>query len=89
MSNSEVGPSSHEIKKAFTVRAMKAIAKISKRDIFSVNELVSEIELGLIEESMKATAGNKSKASKLIGIQRTTLVEKIRKRQMLGRKDWG
>ena len=37
------------------------------------------IEKGLIEEALARTTGNRARAARLLGIQRSTLVEKCRR----------
>ena len=48
----------------------------------SFNELINEFETELIIEAMKFTAGNKKEASRMLGLKRTTLLEKIKKKQI-------
>lgn len=45
-------------------------------------KLINTIENYAIEEALKRTQNNKSQAAKLLGINRTTLLEKIRKRKL-------
>ena len=40
---------------------------------------LAEIELGLIQRSLERTGGNRNKAAELLGIKRTTLVEKLKR----------
>ena len=42
---------------------------------------VEAFEMSLIEQALERTGGNKNQASILLGLNRTTLVEKLRKRQ--------
>jgi len=44
------------------------------------NEVVAAFETGLIEQALSHTDWNKNRAAKLLSLNRTTLVEKIRKR---------
>jgi two-component system response regulator PilR (NtrC family) len=44
------------------------------------NELVNRFENSLIAQALDKTAGNKKAAAKLLGLNRTTLVEKIKKK---------
>lgn len=46
------------------------------------NELINEFETELIIEAMKFTAGNKKEASRMLGLKRTTLLEKIKKKDI-------
>ncbi len=46
-----------------------------------LRKAVQAFEMGLIDQALERTGGNKNKASMLLGMNRTTLVEKLRKRQ--------
>ncbi len=48
-----------------------------------IREFVSEIETSLILQALEKTQGNKNQASKLLNINRTTLIEKIKKKNIL------
>ena len=70
--------------------------KIDERDKIFVNlppkgidlkKTLNEIENGLIFQALKLTAGNKNQASKLLNINRTTLIEKMKKKG-LTKRDW-
>lgn len=60
-------------------------AKLSKRvasnasEVRSLQETVEESEKEAVEQALVATGGNKKAASKLLGVSRVTLYEKIRK----------
>jgi DNA-binding NtrC family response regulator len=45
-----------------------------------MRDLLSRLEESLIKQALVATGGNKNKAAKILGLNRTTLVEKLRKR---------
>jgi len=45
----------------------------------NLNTLVEEVEKSLINQAMKRSQGVKSKAAELLGLKRTTLLEKIKK----------
>jgi len=47
-----------------------------------LNGLVDGIETKMICEALRRTRGNKNKAAKLLGLKRTTLVEKIKKKRI-------
>jgi len=49
------------------------------------NQLINEFETELIIEALKFTAGNKKEASRMLGLKRTTLLEKIKKKNIEGR----
>ncbi|MEE8583604.1 MAG: sigma 54-interacting transcriptional regulator, partial [Acidobacteriota bacterium] len=48
-----------------------------------LNQVVSELEKNLICQSLKRTQGNKGKAARLLNLKRTTLVEKLRRMNLL------
>ncbi len=71
-------------------------AKIDERDkIFidlpskgiDLKKTLNEIENDLIFQALKLTSGNKNQASKLLNINRTTLIEKMKKKG-LTKDDW-
>lgn len=49
----------------------------------NLNQVVSQVERHLICESLKRTGGNKGKAARLLYLKRTTLVEKLRRMNLL------
>lgn len=48
-----------------------------------LNQVVSELEKNLICQSLRRTQGNKGKAARLLNLKRTTLVEKLRRMNLL------
>ncbi len=52
-------------------------------DGIDLNQVVSELEKNLICQSLKRTGGNKGKAARLLYLKRTTLVEKLRRMNLL------
>jgi DNA-binding protein Fis len=42
--------------------------------------LLAQLEDRLIEQALQRTGGNKNRAAELLGMNRTTLVEKLRRR---------
>ena len=48
------------------------------------NELINKYETELIIEAMKFTSGNKKEASRILSLKRTTLLEKIKKKEIEG-----
>jgi DNA-binding NtrC family response regulator len=46
---------------------------------------VEEFEMNLIDQALARTNGNKNQAARLLGLNRTTLVEKLRKRRGVDR----
>lgn len=49
----------------------------------NLNQVVSDVEKNLICQSLKRTGGNKGKAARLLYLKRTTLVEKLRRMDLL------
>lgn len=52
-------------------------------DGIDLNQVVSEVEKNLILQSLERTGGNKGKAARLLYLKRTTLVEKLRRMNLL------
>ncbi|MEM7158941.1 MAG: sigma-54 dependent transcriptional regulator [Myxococcota bacterium] len=50
-------------------------------DGIDLRKAVQTFEMSLIDQALERTGGNKNQASMLLGMNRTTLVEKLRKRQ--------
>ena len=48
----------------------------------SFNEVVSQLEADLILQALEQTRGNKNQAARLLGLNRTTLIEKIKKKRL-------
>lgn len=48
-----------------------------------LKEVVTAFENHLVDQALARTSGNKNRASQLLGLNRTTLVEKLRKRGMI------
>jgi transcriptional regulator with PAS, ATPase and Fis domain len=53
-------------------------------ETFDFNTLVSEFEDRLILKALTKTGGNKKEAARLLNLKRTTLIEKIKKKQLEG-----
>jgi DNA-binding NtrC family response regulator len=47
------------------------------------NSLVNDFETQLIIQALKMTRGNKKEAARLLNLKRTTLLEKIKKKELL------
>jgi transcriptional regulator with GAF, ATPase, and Fis domain len=60
----------------------KPVAALPPEGI-ALKEFLEEVEHHLVDQAMARADGVKSKAAKLLGLNRTTLVEKLRKRGML------
>ncbi|NLF25318.1 MAG: sigma-54-dependent Fis family transcriptional regulator [Deltaproteobacteria bacterium] len=58
-------------------------------DGIDFNRLVEEYENRLIRMALTKTGGNKKAAAKLLRLNRTTLVEKIKKKSLEGQTRWG
>ena len=50
---------------------------------FDMKNYMELIERGLIKNAMKETGNNKNKAAKYLGLNRTTLIEKIKKKNLI------
>ncbi len=50
-----------------------------EREELSLNELLREIELYYLKRALELSSGVKSKAAKLLGLNRTTFIEKLKK----------
>ncbi|EKD34216.1 MAG: two component signal transduction response regulator [uncultured bacterium] len=48
------------------------------------NELINDFETQLIVHALKLTEGNKKEAARLLNLKRTTLLEKIKKKDIEG-----
>jgi len=48
-----------------------------------LNKIIDEIETKLILQALEMTGGNKTKAARLLGLNRTTLIEKIKKKGLM------
>ncbi|MDA9951669.1 sigma-54 dependent transcriptional regulator [Oligoflexaceae bacterium] len=49
---------------------------------FNLNRYIEDLENSLIKEALQKTQNNKQRAAKLLGLNRTTLVERIKKRNI-------
>lgn len=54
---------------------------------FSLKDHIEGMEWEFIVMALKLTSGNRSRASELLGLKRTTLVEKMRKRGWITNKN--
>ena len=48
-------------------------------DGMNLDTFICQVERQLIERSLERTGGNKGQAARLLGLKRTTLVEKIKR----------
>jgi transcriptional regulator with PAS, ATPase and Fis domain len=74
-----------------TIRSFISEKKIPRptlgEDGLDLNTAVEEFENRLIEEALRRTKGNKQAAARLLGLKRTTLVAKLRRRKGPGALD--
>ena len=63
-------------------RQLDALLHLPEEGI-DLNQVVSEVERNLICQSLERTGGNKGKAARLLFLKRTTLVEKLRRMNLL------
>jgi DNA-binding NtrC family response regulator len=61
---------------------LEALLKLPEEGI-DLNQVVTEVERNLICQSLERTGGNKGKAARLLYLKRTTLVEKLRRMNLL------
>ena len=52
------------------------------------NELINDFETELIIKAMQFTSGNKKEASRMLCLKRTTLLEKIKKKDIEGKWEY-
>ncbi|AKH68997.1 Factor for inversion stimulation Fis, transcriptional activator [Spongiibacter sp. IMCC21906] len=83
-------PSNADIAKAKTLRDSVAIAlnaylsSLDGQDVCDVyNMVLSEVEAPLLEEVMKYTRNNQTRASQLLGLNRGTLRKKLKQYDLL------
>ena len=48
-----------------------------------LKKVLSDIEDSLIKQALERTSGNKNRASKLLSLNRTTLIEKMKKKNLV------
>ncbi len=65
-----------------TNRTYKTLFELPEEGVF-LKKILSDIEDSLILQALDRTKGNKNKASQLLNLNRTTLIEKIKKKQLL------
>lgn len=63
-----------------------AVSKLPNEGM-DLDEYIEEMENELIRQALERTNNNKSQASKLLGMNRTTLVEKLKKRKQIDTKE--
>ena len=55
-------------------------------DGINLRGVLQQFEASMIKQALQATGGNKNQAAKILGLNRTTLVEKLRKRNLQASK---
>ena len=63
-------------------RATAVAPKLSKEGI-SLRDMLDRLESDMISQALEQTGGNKNRAAQLLGLNRTTLVEKLKKMQIV------
>ena len=48
------------------------------------NELINNLETQLIVQALRISGGNKKEAARLLNLKRTTLLEKMKKKELVG-----
>jgi transcriptional regulator with PAS, ATPase and Fis domain len=66
---------------AFSTRKKTPDPALSRAGV-DLKRAVAEFEVGLIEQALRRTRGNKQAAARLLGLKRTTLVAKMQRREM-------
>ncbi|MGC9108812.1 MAG: sigma-54 interaction domain-containing protein [Caldimicrobium sp.] len=64
--------------RCFFTKGFLELPDIKKGEI-SLNDLLQEIEIYYIKKALELTGGVKSRAAKLLGLNRTTLIEKLKR----------
>ena len=68
------------------IRSFLSEKRVPKRSLstdgLDLKTAVAEFEVGLIEQALRRTRGNKQAAARLLGLKRTTLVAKMQRRAM-------
>jgi transcriptional regulator with PAS, ATPase and Fis domain len=84
LGNIEAAVPRHEGRKIEGASAFPKVEVLAGLPSEGVNltSYIENLENALILEALRRTSNNKNQASKLLGINRTTLVEKIKKRQL-------
>jgi len=72
----------------FQEAAPRAIAEVSSVELLPIQGLdletyIEQLENTLIMQALERTGNNKNQAAKLLGLNRTTLVERIKKRKLV------
>ena len=58
------------------------LSRLEDSSTFNLNSYIEELENHFIVKALEKTENNKNKAAKLLGMNRTTLVERIKKRKI-------
>ena len=65
-----------------TTRSQTPLAVRVPPDGLSFNEVVDGLETDLILQALEQTSWNKNQAARLLGLNRTTLLEKIKRKKL-------
>ena len=71
---------SHGARAAYTRQSDNSIDW--SRGMVNFNELINELETELIVQALSRSRGNKKEAARLLNLKRTTLLEKIKKKDI-------
>ena len=67
-----------QIQEVNTNNTLESFGKLPREGL-NLKEHLLQIEKSFIQQALKSTRGNKNQASKLLGLNRTTLIEKLKK----------
>ncbi|MBW2619531.1 MAG: sigma-54-dependent Fis family transcriptional regulator, partial [Deltaproteobacteria bacterium] len=70
----------------FTQTATKAATAVSLEEGFNLKEHLLRVETDFIRQALARTGSNQAQAARLLGMNRTTLVEKLKKLERLEKK---
>ena len=65
-----------------SVQSFKSLITLPNEGV-DLKQLLADIEDSLINQALDLTGGNKNQASKLLALNRTTLIEKMKKKGFL------
>jgi Nif-specific regulatory protein len=74
---------SEQIQLEMQVTRSTHVRSYARRDSRSLKETVEEIEIGMINDALEKSRGNKQKASEILGISRQGLIKKIKRYELL------
>lgn len=68
------------------IELLKGYSKTFPEEKINLREILYKLESEFISLALKKTNNNKAKASELLGLERTCLVEKLRKRGLINKR---